>query len=257
MAAFTVVELLVVVAIIGVLIAMILPALQSARESARKMTCTNHLRQIGVALQAHHEAKERFPMGGLEWRPSGDQTKRQLSWSAFLLPYLEQQNLFDMIDFAQAFDSPANANAAATILPVYVCPTSPRGPRLVEGRGPCDYGGIYGERISGRNDPPKGIMIYDQSFSSTEVRDGLSNTLIVAEDTRFTDGQWINGRNLFDQAFAINAAPAFENDIRSDHSGGANAVLADSSVRFLDQSLDLKILAALCTRAGGEAIGSF
>jgi hypothetical protein len=180
-----------------------------------------------------------------------------LAWCVYLLPYLEQQNLYDALDLRQAFDSPANASAAATILSVFICPTSPRGVQLTDGRGPCDYGGIYGERIQGPNQPPKGIMIYDHKYTSADVRDGLSNTLIVAEDTEWPDGQWINGRNLFDQAFAINAAPPFENDIRSHHPGGAHAVLADGSIRFLHESMDLQLLAALCTRDGGEPVGSF
>jgi hypothetical protein len=98
-------------------------------------------------------------------------------------------------------------------------------------------------------------MIFDRSLSAASVRDGLSNTLIVGEDTAWPDGQWINGRNVFDQAYPINAAPPFENDIRSHHPGGAQVVLADSSVRFLSEELDVKVLAALCTRAGGEPVG--
>ena len=63
-------------------------------------------------------------------------------------------------------------------------------------------------------------MLCDRSISITDIRDGTSNTLIVAEDSDFTDGQWINGLNVFDQAFAINQAPSYENDIRSKHPGG-------------------------------------
>ena len=97
-------------------------------------------------------------------------------------------------------------------------------------------------------------MLYDQAVGSVDILDGLSKTLIVAEDTRFSDGQWINGRNVFDQAFPINAAPRWENDIRSDHHGGAQAVLADGAVRFLSESMDLQVLAAYCTRAGHEVV---
>ena len=152
--------------------------------------------------------------------------------------------------------APANAAAASQVLPVFVCPTSVREVRsVVDGRGPCDYGGIYGERIQGPNQPTQGRDdLRPCAGRRPTFATGLSNTLIVAEDTAWSDGQWINGRNIFDQAFAINAAPAFENDIRSHHPGGAQAVLADSSVRFLTEELDLKVLAALCTRAGGEPI---
>jgi hypothetical protein len=81
--------------------------------------------------------------------------------------------------------------------------------------------------------------------------------LIVGEDSRFSDGQWINGRNIFDQAFAINTAPPYENDIRSEHTGGAQGVMVDGSVHFFAETIELKSLAALCTRAGGEVVGVF
>jgi prepilin-type N-terminal cleavage/methylation domain-containing protein len=253
---FTIVELLVVVAIVGLLVSLTLPAVFSAREASRRTTCANNLRQIGLALRMHHEHTGSFPPGGVEWRPPGNTAGRQLAWSAFILPFLDQQSLANQLDLSQAFDSPANRQAGAVVLPVFICPTSLRGTRLVDGRGPCDYGGIYGERIQGPNQPPKGILVYDRTYSDTDVRDGLSQTLIVGEDAAWSDGQWINGRNLFDQAFAINAAPPFENDLRSGHPGGAQAVLADSSVQFLTDDLDLRVLAALCTRAGGETAAS-
>jgi prepilin-type processing-associated H-X9-DG protein len=236
------------------LVGLLLPAIGSSRQAARRVQCQNNLRQIGVGLHAYHCVRGSFPPGGVEWRPRGNTTNRQLAWSAFLLPYLDEQVLFDSLDLDTPFDSPENAQGAAQIVPIYVCPSSLRGPRLVQGRGPCDYGGIYGERIMSRNDPPKGTMLYGQSISIRDVTDGAAKTLIVAEDSRFVDGQWINGRNIFDQAFAINAAPDFENDIRSEHGGGANALLCDGSVRFLYETMELNVLAALCTRQGGEML---
>jgi prepilin-type processing-associated H-X9-DG protein len=97
-------------------------------------------------------------------------------------------------------------------------------------------------------------MLTDQSVSLTMIRDGASKTILIAEDSINPDGQWINGLNIFDQAFAINQGPAFENDIRSRHPGGAQCLMADGSVKFLKQTVDLKVLAALCTRAGREPI---
>ena len=253
----TLVELLVVITIVGLLLALLLPAVQSARRSAQRVQCFNNLRQIGIGLHLYHQSREEFPPGGIEWRAGGDKTKRQLAWSAFLLPYVEEQSLYDYLDLNTPFDSPENAQAAATILPIYLCPSSRRGAQLTDGRGPCDYGGIYGERITSPNDPPKGAMLYDVALRINDIRDGTSHTLIISEDSTFSDGQWINGRNLFDQAYAINAAPSCENDIRSGHSGGANGLLCDGSVRFLQETMDLKTLAAICTRAGGEAVGPY
>ena len=253
-AGFSLVELLVVIAIIGTLVSLLLPAIHASREAARRTTCSNHLKQIGIALHLFHDAREKFPPGGIEWRPRGNTTKRQLAWSVFVLPFLEQQNLYDQLDLDTPFDSQENETGAATIVPVYICPTSERGAQLVRGRGPADYGGIYGERISSPNNPPKGTMIYDRAFSTAEITDGLTKTLIVAEDAGFGDGQWINGRNVFDQAYAINAAPVFENDIRSQHPDGALGLMAGGNVRFLHDSLPLNVLAALCTRSGEEFV---
>ncbi|MCL4195658.1 MAG: DUF1559 domain-containing protein [Thermoguttaceae bacterium] len=259
---FTLVELLVVIAIIGALIAMLLPAVQMARETARRASCLNNLRQMGIGVHNYHDALRTFPPGGIEHRaminpatgrPYGA-SGRQLAWSVFLLPYVEQGPLYARLDTGKPFDAPENASAAATVLAIYICPSVPQGSELRSGRGPCQYGGIYGERISGPNNPPKGVMLYDRAIAIAEIVDGTSNTLIIAEDGEFADGQWINARNVFDQAYAINRAPAFENDIRSKHPGGANGLFCDGSARFLAETMDLPTLAAICTRAGREVV---
>jgi len=254
---FTLIELLVVVTVIGALTALMLPAIQSARQAARKASCSNHLRQIGLGLHSHHDGYNHFPPGGIELRTFASPQGRQLAWSAYLLPFIEQQPLYDRIDFKKAFDSPENAEAAAEIVPTYLCPSVARFSYRVDGRGACDYGGIYGERITGPNSPPKGAMLYDRRLRIRDIRDGTAHTLIVSEDAQWKDGQWINARNLFDQAFPINHAPAFENDIRSKHPGGANGLFVDGSARFLDEDMEMDVLAAICTRDGGEPIEGF
>jgi len=275
---FTLIELLVVIAIIALLVALLVPAISAAREASRRSHCTNNLHQMGVGLHEYHGARGSFPPGGIEQRTSlNGFTGRQLAWSALLLPYIEEQNVYDLLDLSTAFDSSQNAAGAATVLPVYLCPTAPRDTYLIAGRAVCDYGGIYGERLgwTGRpasdrpNKPPKGAMLYDRAISLRMITDGAANTLILAENPASPDGQWINGLNIFDQGYAINqpykTSPTmvtslslvdYEDEIRSQHPGGANGLFADGSVRFLDESLDLKTLAAICTRARGDIVGS-
>ena len=251
---FTLIELLVVITIIAVLIAMLLPAVQSAREAARRATCLSNLKQMGIALHNYHDAHRVFPPGGLEVRTPLAPAGRQIAWSVFLLPHLEQAPLYNSIDMSKGFDAPENAVAAATVLPIYICPSVPQAEELHSGRGPCQYGGIYGERITSPNSPPKGVLLYERAMRIAEIIDGTSSTVAIGEDSGFSDGQWINARNVFDQAFAINRAPSFENDMRSKHTGGVNALFCDGSARFLGENMDLIVLAALCTRAGGEVV---
>lgn len=257
--AFTLVELLVVIAIIGLLVALLLPAVQAAREAARRMSCQNNLRQMGIGLHNYHDTLKSFPIGALEMRylrnrdgslkyPNGV----QIAWSALLLPFVEQTPLHDTIDFGKGYDSPENAVAAAQVLSVYICPSVSHDALLVHNRAVIDYGGIYGERITSRNDPPKGTMLYTRAITIADITDGTSNTLIISEDSAWKDGQWINGLNIFDQAYPINRAPAFENDIRSEHPSGALGLFCDGSVHFLVETMELRPLAAICTRAGGE-----
>lgn len=261
---FTLVELLVVIAIIGVLVALLLPAVQAAREAARRIQCQNNLKQIGLGLLGYHDVHEEFPLGCVEWRAFSLPDNRQLAWSAYILPHIEQETLFDQLDLSKPFDDPTNAFAAAQVVPVYLCPSA----EIPESElGPTHYAGINGENIfpGFPNNPQKGVLLVHvddsikkiEPISIEEITDGTFATLIVAEDSRFGDGQWINGRNVLSQANAINAAPDYENDIRSEHPGGANGLTCGGSVHFLSEDMDLEILAALCSRAGGEAMGDW
>jgi len=251
--AFTLIELLVVISIIGVLVALVVPAVAYAREAARRTQCLSNLRQIGLGMQAYHEQSRSFPPGCVQFRLKSKPLNRQLAWSLYVLPQLEQKSVYNATNLYQAFDSPTNTTAASTVLTVFICPTGTN-PRLTKGLGRSDYGGMNGERITSPNNPEKGTMLTDRSVSQTMITDGASKTILVAEDAINPDAQWINGLNIFDQAFAINQGPPMENDIRSRHSGGAQCVMADGSARFLKQTIDKKVLAALCTRAGKETI---
>ncbi|WP_425397522.1 DUF1559 domain-containing protein [Aeoliella sp.] len=117
---FTLVELLVVIAIIGILVALLLPAVQAARESARRTQCTNQTKQIGLALQMHHDQKGVLPSGRNETRQFGQ------SWAFQLLPMLEQQTMFDSLVKGERMDSDLNATAMRTPVDVFVCPSRRR-----------------------------------------------------------------------------------------------------------------------------------
>lgn len=241
------------------LLALLLPAIHAAREAARRNQCANNLHQIGLGLHGYHGARGSFPIGGIEWRPPNVPTKRQLAWSAFLLPFIEERAVFDLLDLSKPFDDPRNAAGARVVLPVYLCPSVPRDSHLLSGRAVCDYGGIFGESIDGPDNLGKGTMLYDRAISLRMITDGAANTLIVSENSVFPAGlwQWINGRNIFGQSGLINKMNNLVDDeIRSLHPTGANGLLADGSVQFLSENIDSKTLAALCTRAGGETVGN-
>jgi prepilin-type N-terminal cleavage/methylation domain-containing protein/prepilin-type processing-associated H-X9-DG protein len=252
----TLVELLVVCAVIAGLMAVLLPAAQSAREAARRVSCLNNLRHVGCALHGHLLSRRAFPVGCTEWRAPGKTgAERCLAWSSRILPWLEEQAVADRIDFGKPFDHAANAAAAATPLAIFRCPSADRTELLVAGMGRSDYGGVTGERITSPNNPEKGGLIHDRGFGQREIPDGLSRTVLVGECAAgpWSDGQWINGRNLFDQAYAVNW-PTWEDELRSRHPGGGHALFGDGAVRLLGDTLDPRVLAAVCTRAGGEAV---
>ena len=219
--AFTLVELLVVIAIIAILVALLLPAVQAAREAARRVQCNNNLKQIGVAMHNYHSAHGRLPYGAsaiFDHEPGG-------SWGAFILPYLEQQPAFDQFDFSVAMTHANNAEAIKTVVPVYLCPTDPGSSNPINTRhcaripvpevakisyfgsmGPthmgtcadcpdptpndsnycCRLSWNFGSQANAGLDVSVGqfpgmICRWPRSIKFSAVRDGLSNTLLVGE----------------------------------------------------------------------------
>lgn len=246
------VELMVVIGVLSMLAALLLPALHTTREAARRVSCANNLHQIGIGLLGYHDAHGAFPVGCTEHR-SYVRGGRQLAWSARLLPFLEQAALYQRLNLDVAFDSPKNAEAAAVVIPVYLCPSNPHPSLWIDSRAVCDYGGIYGERLLTSHRLPNGTMLYDRQISVSDITDGTSFTLIVSEDSNSADMQWINGLNVFEQMYPINRAPRGENEICSQHIGdGAHGLFCDGSVRFLRETMARDVLAAICTRAAGE-----
>ncbi len=276
--ALTLVELLVVVAIIAILAAILLPAVQGSRESARRSGCSNNLRQIGLGLLAYHDAAGMFPPGLTDHKTAANPQGKQLAWSVYLLPYVEEGALYAQFNRNAGYTSAANRFAAGTVLSIYTCPSTVtlaadrHGDTTgdINGNGQwdpgdglafTDYGGNFG--FSGLGKPyMNGVLIYERPISISKILDGASATIIVSEDTgrgAAFDGQWANGENIFDESGPINdhTLPTYlwqNNEMWSDHVDGINALFCDGSVHFLYQEMALEALAALCTRASNEII---
>ena len=259
---FTLIELLVVIAIIAVLIALLLPAVQAAREAARRISCVNNLKQVGLALHGYHDAHNTFPAGG--WTVG----TMNSGWSAAILPWLEQPALYAGLNLGFPYNNAANSTAAHTSLQVYLCPSEPRStlwnqaPADPFPSADADYGGMFGPRGLGNpsftNNPPAGPMIFNQPISLAQITDGSSATIAVGEAPEAINALWASGHNLFDQSAPINARPPteFGEELTSQHPGGVNVVFADGSVHFLKNSTAPVPLAALCTRGIGEVVSS-
>ena len=185
--AFTLVELLVVIAIIGILVGLLLPAVQSAREAARRMQCSNNLRQISIALHNHESALKRFP-------PLGDYVSSGSSvyWSFHtkLLPYCEQANLQNLIDFKLPISQ--QPDVAKVRVPYLLCPSEPNDRERPDGptftHYPLNYVGNVG--LWHIYQPPvgqsTGVFQVNKPTSVSEIMDGLSNTIGIAEVKTFT-----------------------------------------------------------------------
>lgn len=195
---FTLVELLVVIAIIGVLIALLLPAVQQAREAARRMQCTNNLKQLGLGLHNHHDTFGQFPMG-YEFRSGFSDGDPTWGWAAFLMPFIEQETIYDAIDPKNQTlaNAVANANDLAvmkTPLNVYRCP-SDTGPDLNDQRklageatALSNYIGSNSSDLAARNDGfpgsnygADGIFWENSECNFADVTDGTSNTFAIGE----------------------------------------------------------------------------
>ncbi|MBI1248706.1 DUF1559 domain-containing protein [bacterium] len=193
--AFTLVELLVVIAIIGVLIALLLPAVQQAREAARRMTCTNHLKQLGLALHNYESTHQVLPRFG--------QRDADFSVQARVLPFIEQGNLYNLLDFSQVaftgswsekIPNPNFVGAFATAIPIYLCPSdpAPETTTVTTSGGPVTYGGLnymvsIGSGTGTNYDfrfPTDGPFYEPSGVKFSALIDGLSNTVLMNETVR-------------------------------------------------------------------------
>lgn len=287
---FSLVELLVVIFIIGVLIALLIPAVQAARESARRTTCQNNLKQIGLALTTHHDQRRSFP--------AGFNSTTGMLWSGFLLPQLELTNLYKTLQPNQPWVTPntPNHDACATYLPVFQCPSS-NSPRHLDAQGildrsPCTYLGCASGTVARESgakphlgDPGmNGVLFRDSEMRMADITDGASSTIIVGESLfRFDisapnyDGadqvidHWHIGspeaKSGSDEASeAVGSTRARINAVFDDtlpvdereqcfssrHPTGVQVAFADGHIEFISETIEPSVWSKLGTRNGGE-----
>ena len=317
--AFTLIELLVVIAIIAILIGLLLPAVQKVREAAARMSCSNNLKQLGLALHGYHDANNKLPPGAQQQvypspNPTGNTTTfiAGTSWIVFILPNIEQENLFKQYNFALAYNSTQNAAVGNNVVKTLYCPSGPDPKRYLDPNtnltqnpsthyyGVMGPGGAtdnhtivlngttytYRQGDSGANAAWSGNGMLSQyrdttgSISTgrtvklTDVTDGLTNTLMVAErSVNMPNGyafnhdyrSWIRGNSGGSGAtknvtFPINST--FYNgsnnfnhiSFGSNHTNGCNFALGDGSVRFINQSIDLAVYKASASMNSGEVV---
>ena len=256
---FTLTELIVAISVVGILMSLLICAVQASRESSRRTICANNIRNQIQGLQHFHAEWMHFPPGRNE-TPVGE-----YSWCYKILPHLEQQNLYDQFDLNKPWHAAGgNLTAAQQKLAIFRCPTSPD-----EFAGDTDYGGITGSLMSetiANFDTNNGVMVVvgvarKSPLSLGGIADGASHTIAVAEcaDREASrGGAWVSGFNCFSHDNGpVNPRNNRNGEIFSWHSRGAYVGFVDGAVRFLPQETNVKIVGAVCTRSGGESNDTF
>lgn len=289
---FTLVELLVVIAIIGVLVSLLLPAVQQAREAARRMQCGNNLKQIGLAMHNYADTYRAFPPGRITATWEGAMAV-QSGWPAAILPQMEQGNLADQYHYELPHFVAENQASVQVKLGGFVCPSTPDSDRMVQlSTGPAvaqlledRYGaaGDYFVRF-GNATNSQGFTATTAFESNAPTRlnlflDGLSNTLLVGEiagrpnlylkrkrqDIQTNQPGWaawsspqaLQLRGYLadgtgEGAFECIVNCANQQGLFSFHPGGVNNLAGDGGVRFLSETTDIDVVFALHTRDGRE-----
>ncbi|GAA4431614.1 DUF1559 domain-containing protein [Bremerella cremea] len=287
---FTLVELLVVIAIIGVLIALLLPAVQQAREAARRMQCSNNLKQTALAMHNYHDVHGQFPLPGMK--------ANEIGWTASILPQLEQSSIADQLNYNEGKHNIASRMKFGPVkIDAYQCPSapgtdiySPRTDEMYNGEQSyvAHYFGILGpvgtNPATGGNYVCKDMseefggectegILWQWGSKMRDVTDGLSNTYLLGENSwrEMPYRRWWMRAKLEDATrgtlylltknvqYPINSGNSDKwNTVAfgSMHPGGAMFSRGDGSVAFVAETMNFDAFLAGASKAGGEAISS-
>jgi prepilin-type N-terminal cleavage/methylation domain-containing protein len=278
---FTLIELLVVIAIIGVLIGLLLPAVQKVREAANRIKCLNNLKQLGLAFHNHHDQFRFFPTGGWDWwytptyvngQPAVGEPQ-QAGWGFQILPFIEGDNVWK--GGQGTTDVERIQTAVGTPNPLFFCP-SRREPQTIVFTDPAYLGGLSTVTAlcdyAASNWEETGVVRYRRPTRFADIADGTSNTLLAGDkrmnlaklgqrqaddDTGYASGfdQDVIRRTDLPPAADYNTGIGNGNLLfGSSHSGGFNTVLADGSAHFISYSIDPTTFRYLGNKGDGQAI---
>ncbi|SMP51605.1 Protein of unknown function [Neorhodopirellula lusitana] len=220
------------IATTGVLVGLLLPAVQAAREAARRMSASNNLKQIGLAFHNHHASFQSLPDRAIR-----DQSgKPLLSWRVKILPFIGEEALYNEFHLDEPWDSDHNYRLLRRMPETYVDPSVPPRPGYTVFQVPVGEEAMF---------PVNGTRQF------RDVRDGLSNTIMVVETNRDEMVPWTKPADV--QLDAMNPIPQLGNT----HQGGFHVVLGDGAVKFITTNIDLTVLRALVTPSSGEVISGF
>ena len=268
---FTLVELLVVIAIIGVLVSLLLPAVQAAREAARRTSCKNNIVQLGVAVHNFEFSTEHLPAGVIN--PDGpirsEPDGQHVSWLLQIMPYIEMQNVYRMFDQQAGAYAPVNSQIRATLVSFLICPSFPGAERNFDGTvAISSYAGCHNDVEAPIDADNHGLLFLNSAIKYTDILDGSSQTILIGEmRTREDSLGWVSGtRATLRNTDTLDNSPWRDRPDRpplpvlgplevggfgSAHPGGANFAFADGSCRSISEDVDVTVLHQFGHRADG------
>jgi len=240
----------------AVAIAVLLPAVQKAREAARRSSSKNNLKQLGLALHNYHDTHRSFPSGTVV----NDKLKpdQRLSWMVSVLPFVDQAPLYNRIDRKKGWKDAANRRPIQTRMMVFQNPGV--AVKKEPSYGSTHYVGIAGvgkDSLTAKvHNKKTGIFGYERATRIRDIRDGTSNTMMASEASA-NYGAWGSGGTATIRAFTKKPYINGPDGIGGPFPGGCNVLFADGSVRFISNKISPTVLEALSTVQGGEVVGDF